>query len=484
MTKRRSLSLRARVLVGLAAIAAIAIAVAAIVTGLTHTNLIDQLDERLESYSYSGDQRFPDREPRLVEPEDVEIENERPSEVWRAALSETGDVRVLYIPNTANASDARPLIESVTLPTEGSEYLTVESSDGQGSWRVLATAVDSEFNAESDLATILTALPLDSVESTTRRLIAIEAIGIAAMLAGLAVVGWWVISLGVTPMRRMVDASKQIAAGDMDVRLEGHGRSGESAELAQSLDTMIATLTAALDERERSEARLREFVADASHELRTPLTTVLGYAELYRRGALPDDAAVADAWGRTEAEAGRMRRLVEDMLELAKYDAEPQLATVDVDLSRVCSEVVADASVARAGVDLTLDAPAPVTVSGDGDRLRQAVINVVTNAAVHGGDSIAVRVFAEDGEARIVVVDDGPGMPPEVAARATERFVRGDHSRARTTGGSGLGLAITAAIVGVHGGRLDVDSTEGEGTTVTIALPLAASRPAAEIAAP
>ncbi len=128
-------------------------------------------------------------------------------------------------------------------------------------------------------------------------------------------------------------------------------------------------------------------------------------------------------------------------------------------------------------------------VTADADRMRQAVINVVMNAAQHGADHVTVTVSRIAGPAhealrgaalthanegvervRIDVADDGPGMPPEIAARATERFVRGDNSRSRSTGGAGLGLAITAAIVDAHGGVLTISSTVGRGTTVTIEM--------------
>ncbi|MDN4477957.1 sensor histidine kinase [Demequina lignilytica] len=467
MTRRGSLSLRARVLIGLGSIAAVAVAAAIAVTAVTHSHLVVQLDERLDSFAIPL--RESDQDPELVDPNDLRREYARPSDAWRAFLLSSGELGGIVAPNTIGSTDASPVLTLDDLPETGDAYFTVPSSDGEGEWRVYARV--------SALGTDLTALPLDSVESTTQQLIVIEAISIGATLIGLSVVGWWVIRLGISPMRRMVDASARIADGDLDVRLEGVGHGSESAELAQSLNTMIGTLTDALDERERSEARLREFVADASHELRTPLTTVLGYAELYRRGALRQDEDVADAWGRTEAEASRMRRLVEDMLELARFDAEPQLMLVTVDLATLGAEVVGDARAAREGVSFTVDAPVAVPVVGDADKLRQAVINLVTNAAVHGGSAITVRVRVDGDDGVVQVIDDGPGMTPEMAARATERFVRGDGSRARSTGGSGLGLAITSAIVDAHGGTLAVESVEGEGTTVTIRMPLGTYEP-------
>ncbi len=448
---RPGLSLRARLLIGLAIVAAIAIGVAATVTVTTHSYLVQQLDERLESYSgptngwsdpHDGGSNGPD-----LSNEDDEESAERPSEAFAGVIGSDGVLRLIFAPNTSDAEDSTPAIDVDDLSTTETNYLTVDSESGeQGAYRVLAAYTEG-VNQEGETVGgwIVVALSMDSVNDATTQLILIETLGIVALLAGLSLVGLWVIRLGITPMRQMVDASKQIAEGDMSVRLEGASAGSESHDLAIALNSMIGRLTASLAERERSEAKLREFVADASHELRTPLTTVLGYAQLYRIGALAEKAEVDDAWNRTEAEAGRMKRLVEDMLELAKFDALPELQRVDTDISAI----------------------AP-------DKVRQAILNIVRNAAVHGGDHVVVRVTATEGAVRIAVEDDGPGMTPEVAARATERFVRGDSSRSRASGGgSGLGLAITAAIVDAHGGTLAVSSAVGQGTTVTLTIPRA-----------
>ncbi|WP_061963331.1 sensor histidine kinase [Demequina aurantiaca] len=454
------LSLRTRVLIGFSAIAAIAVLVACVVTATTHSFLVRQLDDRLASFAgaapLGGNQ---EQRPQLPAggPGD---ENSRPSDVLRAWVDPSGEVTVFFAPNVGDEDSGAPILDVDDLPTQGNTYLNAPSTAGGDDFRVYARATPRGWD--------ITALSLADVSSATQRLVLIETIGIAAMLAGLGLVAWWVIRLGIAPMRRMVDASSRIAEGDLDVRLDGAGGSTETAQLADSLNAMIGTLTASLTERERSEARLREFVADASHELRTPITTILGYSELYRRGALSKKADAADAWSRTEAEAGRMRRLVADMLELAKYDAEPVLNRVDVDLEALASEVVADASTAHPDNSFRVDATGSVHTHGDADKLRQALINVVANAAEHGGTNVTVTVTAATGGAQLAVSDDGPGMTPSVAARATERFVRGDHSRTRATGGAGLGLAITSAIVEAHGGTLTVESGEGSGTSVTM----------------
>lgn len=485
------MSLRSRVLVGLALIGLVASVAAVAVTVTTRDYLVRQLDERLYAFAggpsahpdgaqdltnyVNGDDGDGDVDPPVI-PSVTSPTKDRPSEALLGRLYIDGTYKPVYNPNvyrTDEATASAPIIDPSSLSTTVDTYLTVPSK-GDEDYRVLVRPATDHWD--------VVGLSLEPVEAVSRRMVMIEALSIGAVIAGLGLVAWWVIRLGVTPMRRMVNASTLIADGDLSVRLDGAGSGTESAALATSLNTMIGRLSDSISEKERSEAQLREFVADASHELRTPLTTVLGYAQLHRKGAIAGKRQQADAWARTEAEASRMKRLVEDMLELARFDSEPQLHLASIDAKRLVSEVLDDA--ARAHPDVTFelgrgpvaaDVEAAVMVTADADRLRQAVINVVNNAAHHGASHVTARVglVERDGgeSVRIDVVDDGPGMTPEIAARATERFVRGDSSRSRSTGGAGLGLAITAAIVDAHEGRLEIASTLGKGTTVSIEIP-------------
>lgn len=476
----RGMSLRARVLVGLALIALVATVAAVAVTVTTRDYLVQQLDDRLFAFSGEGHPAVTgdlDQHLAGTVPPDTDQTSlgDRPSDALGGFLWLDGAYEVVFAPNVYDDETSLPVLDVASLSTSVPTWVTVPGT-GDEQYRVLAKP--NPYGWE------ITALSLESVEAVSTRLVMIESLGIAILIAGLGVVGWWVIRLGVTPMRRMVDASALIAEGDLTVRLDGAGSGTESAELAASLNAMIGRLSDSISEKERSEAKLREFVADASHELRTPLTTVLGYAQLFRRGAIDGKVEQTDAWARTEAEAARMKRLVEDMLELARYDAEPEMHLAPTDVNRLVAEVLADATRAHHGVvfepghgPLTPDVEAPATATVDSDRVRQAVINVVNNAAQHGAEHVTVTVSrveadgARGAQVRIDVTDDGPGMAPEVAARATERFVRGDSSRSRTTGGAGLGLAITAAIVDAHAGALEIASAVGDGTTVSIEFP-------------
>jgi two-component system OmpR family sensor kinase len=200
---------------------------------------------------------------------------------------------------------------------------------------------------------------------------------------------------------------------------------------------------------------------------------VRGYAELYRRGGIVPGPELDDAMRRTEQEAVRMGGLVDDLLHLARLDQGRPLERMPVALDRLVLDAVNDARAMAPDREISADGVNPVTVIGDEARLRQVIANLLTNARVHTPptSSIDVRVAASGGRAVLEVADQGPGMPPEVAAQAFERFYRADPSRARNAGGSGLGLAIVKATVEAHGGTVSLTSSPAAGTVVRVELP-------------
>ncbi|MDP9184451.1 MAG: HAMP domain-containing histidine kinase, partial [Actinomycetota bacterium] len=199
-----------------------------------------------------------------------------------------------------------------------------------------------------------------------------------------------------------------------------------------------------------------------------------GYAELFRRGAGEHPEDLATSMARIEAEASRMGVLVDDLLLLARLDQGRQLEREQVDVSKVVADAVDAAHVIEPGRTIELTTTTPnATVSGDPGRLRQVVDNLLENARVHtpAGTTTRVGVESQDGAVTLTVADDGPGMDPDVAGRAFERFYRGDPARARSTGGVGLGLSIVAAIVQAHGGAVHV--VDGSpGTAIEVVLPV------------
>jgi two-component system OmpR family sensor kinase len=283
----------------------------------------------------------------------------------------------------------------------------------------------------------------------------------------------------------MGETAGAIAAGDLSRRVEPADDDTEIGKLGTSLNAMLAQIEAAFDERRASEDRLRRFVGDASHELRTPITSIRGYAELFRRGAdtRPDD--LARSMARIEAEAERMGVLVDDLLLLARLDQGRPLEREPVDLA----PIVADAVDAARAIDpervLDADLDGSAIVTGDAGRLRQVVDNVLENARVHtpAGTPTHLALGSDDGSVVLTIADEGPGMDAEAAAKAFERFYRGDPARARATGGAGLGLAIVAAIVESHGGGVRVLDTD-TGTTVEIRFPRPGAPPPVPVAIP
>jgi two-component system OmpR family sensor kinase len=462
------MSLRTRLLVGMALVAAVLVIVSAVVTITTRDELIGQIDARLSAFATPGHGppgriggRFGEPPPP---PGDLPV---RRSDAFEGYVDANGNLVTLFTPNVGADEYRPPDIAEDDLPGSSARTFTVAGIGG-GSYRVRAER-DGEV-------TLITALPLDDVQRTITRLVLVEIVGSVAILAALGLVSWWVVHLGIRPVKRMTTTATRIADGDLSVRVPESAPGTESGELAVALNTMLGTLEGSLAERAASEERLRRFVADASHELRTPVTTIRGYAELYRHGGLADPTALDDAMRRTEQEAARIGRLVDDMLALARLDEQRPLDTGPVDLTALARDATADARAASPGrpIDVELDGT-PVVVDGDEDRLRQVIANVVGNAIVHTAPDVPVtiRVEHDASTATLSVVDRGQGMTADAAARVTERFFRADPSRSRHRGGTGLGLSIVDATVSAHGGAVEIDSEPGSGTTVRLRMPLA-----------
>jgi two-component system, OmpR family, sensor kinase len=361
------------------------------------------------------------------------------------------------------------------VPPDGHSH--VVDLPGVGSFRVRMTTHDG--------ARLAAGLSTHNVDEALGALISAE------ILLGLAAVGA-AVGAGRVLVRRQLQPLRQVAATAHEVSTlpltsgeigttvrvpeDLTDERSEVGQVGSALNTMLAHVEHALDERHRSELQVRQFVADASHELRTPLTTIQGYAELSRRTGRSDAEQLGRAMSKVESEAARMSSLVEDLLLLARLDAGRPLARDEVDLTRLVLETVSDARVVGPDHRWLLDLPdEPVIAPGDEQRLHQLVTNLLNNARRHTppGTSVSVGVREDGGTAVLWVQDDGPGMPPELAAAAFERFTRGDSSRTRESGGAGLGLSLVEAIASAHGGRVSVESVPGR-TRFEVRLPVPA----------
>jgi two-component system OmpR family sensor kinase len=345
------------------------------------------------------------------------------------------------------------------------------SLPGLGSYRVAATTTSA-----GDV--VWQGLPTRDMDDTISSLIWWESLLALAGIGAAAVAGRVLVRRQLQPLRDVAATAHQVTAMPLSsgevgttVRVPDSltDPSTEVGQVGEALNQLLGHVERALDARHESEQQVRQFLADASHELRTPLSTIKGYAELGRRtGRADPDQFLA----KVESEAGRMSTLVEDMLLLARLDAGREVDRRPVDVTRLVVEAVDDARVVDPQRQWGFDVPSePVTVTGDEQRLHQAVTNLITNASRHTPPGTRVDVSLLVGDVvRIDVHDDGPGIDAPLLPTVFERFTRGDSSRTRASGGAGLGMSLVKAIMHAHHGDATVTSVPGD-TTFSLTLP-------------
>jgi signal transduction histidine kinase len=318
--------------------------------------------------------------------------------------------------------------------------------------------------------TLLYARPLSDVDHTLARVQVFLLLGvlggtILALLAGL-----FVSARAMRPIVELTDAAREIErTRDPSGRLPHPEAEDEIADLARTLDGMLAALDSARSDTQAMLDRQREFVADASHELRTPLTSVLANLELLTEELSGEQSETAEAALRSTR---RMRRLVGDLLLLARADARRIQPHRPTDLSTVLIEAASELGPMAEGHELSIAAE-PVVVEGVRDELHRLVLNLLENAVRHTppGTRVSASTASVNGDAVLIVQDDGPGISPALEERVFERFVRGGRDGGR---GSGLGLAIVRAVAQSHGGSVVLERpTSGDGTRFVIRMPTA-----------
>jgi two-component system OmpR family sensor kinase len=373
------------------------------------------------------------------------------------------------------ASDG-PRLSAAQLRDTGTPFTAPAAGASGGPWRVLVQQLSGGGH-------LVIASGLGDLDSTVTRLEIADALAAAVAVVLLAGVGLPLVRASLAPLRGIESTAAAIAGGDLSRRVDHSAGNTEVGRLAAALDMMLASIEAAYRARADGEARallsqdrMRRFIADASHELRTPLTSVRGLAEYGLQqgdGASPEE--LLRLMGLIAREAGRMGRLVDDLLLLARFDAGRALERRPVDLASIAAEAVKQARIVAAGRPITLRAAEPVIVDGDAERLRQVIDNLIGNAVQHTppGTPVTVTVWSEPGSGRLTVADRGPGMTQEQASHVFERFYRTDGARTRAGGGAGLGLAIAASLAAAHGGELTVDTKPGHGAAFHLRLPQA-----------
>ena len=464
MSKR--LSLRARLLLAVVVLAAIGLVAANVATYSTLSSyLLDRTDSTLDQTAETLRRPGPGGGIRSAPPGTFvqvrSLDGDTVVATFSGATLPGASVPAPKLPGTVKPPTLNRSREAV-------RYFTVGGAHGGPEYRVRASI------AQDDEAMLLVASSLRDVNSTLNRLLAIELVVTALVLAAIAGLGLWLVRLGLRPLDAIGETASAIAAGDLSRRVERAEERTEVGRLGLALNSMLARIESSFRAQEASERKLRRFVADASHELRTPLSAVRAYSELYDRGAAerPDD--LERSMQGISRESERMSVLVEDLLLLARLDDGRPLEREPVALDEVVGEAVETAQAVDPERAIELHAE-PATVLGDRVRLRQIVDNLLANVRAHtpAGTPASVSVRRKNGSAEIAVTDAGPGLDEEHLEHLFERFYRADASRSRASGGVGLGLAIVAAVAEAHGGTASASSRPGEGTTVAIALPLA-----------
>ncbi|WP_190118678.1 sensor histidine kinase [Streptomyces flavofungini] len=528
------------------ALIAVVCAVIGTVTTLTlRSHLYDQLDGSLAQVSgrasgpplgtvLPGGHRGAgpdDRSPDARDPDDQRPERRDPLKFVTAGPQELGTIgAVVNSDGTVGTGVISTEADSSTAPGAASDRLDADQlaalaavpRDGEshnvdvpelGEYRVeYAGGMNGDY---------LVGLPTTKVGNTLSTLVVTEVSVTAGGLVAASLAGAAMVGVALRPLRRVAATATRVSelplhSGEVALHervpdAEADART-EVGQVGAALNRMLDHVHSALHARQRSETRVRQFVADASHELRTPLASIRGYAELTRRGREETGPDTRHALGRIESEATRMTGLVEDLLLLARLDAD-RLDTVRGDTGRtgrtgrtdladladlkgsaarplsyeptdlvpLVVDVLSDARAAGPDHIWRLDLPSeperdpvpePVLVLADPARVHQVLVNLLANARTHTppGTTVTARLRRAGHGVCLDVADDGPGIPPELLPHVFERFARGDSSRSRAHGSTGLGLAIVQAVVAAHDGSVTVASEPG-GTVFSVRLP-------------
>lgn len=316
------------------------------------------------------------------------------------------------------------------------------------------------------------------IDNETRDTALLVGAGLIAGLTGAALLFSGLIASMRRPLEELVEASGQLAGGDLNARVKVGGLS-ETAALGSAFNEMAAELQRRAGERDQLETMKDEFVLTASHELRSPLTSVQGFAELLMLERDKLSGKQADTVEIILDNTRHLVRLLNDLLDLARSDAgRLTIKPAPTDVASLVEDPVRTMqSQTRAkGQQLTQEiAPSLPQVNVDRDRIRQVLVNLLTNAHEYcpEGASIHVTASGNGNGVELSVSDDGPGMAADQLEHIFERFTRGDAGLTQHVGGTGLGLAISKSLVELHGGRIAVESIEGRGSTFHVWLPAA-----------
>ncbi len=465
----RSVPIRWRLAGGSAALTFVILASFAVIVGiLTNRQVRSQFDNQLVTAS--------ERLSSQVLSKRVVIHNEStncgPLNLESFAAAEHALIRVFdsYTNNLLCAQRPLPAkkkpddLPFTTMPTRPGRF-------DEGGYRVIVRTDIPVHQKGGFRVTLLYAQPLSDIDQTIARVQAFLLLGILGGTVLALLAGLFVSDRAMSPIKELTSAAREIGRTEDTRRRIPHPEAeDEIAELARTLEGMLGALDASRTRTQTMLERQREFVADASHELRTPLTSVLANLEILTEELEGEQSETAEAALRSTR---RMRRLVGDLLLLARADARRSQPHRPTDLGQILIEAAAELGPMVDGHELLIHAePAPVL--GARDELHRLILNLLENAVRHTppGTRVRAQTATIGADSELIVEDEGPGIPAELSDRVFERFVRGGRDGGR---GSGLGLAIVRSVAESHGGtvRLEPTAPEAElkGTRFVIRLP-------------
>ncbi|WP_125610188.1 sensor histidine kinase [Specibacter cremeus] len=440
-------------------------------------SLRDQLDSQLSQASHRANVFTTEPPP--------DVTGGRPDPL-NARGTGTGQLNAVIINGTIVAagmlspSGARQTLTRADLVTLAALPVTGQPQDGAlsiGPYRVQSVATPTG-------AIVITGLPLGPTEQTLATLVlTIVLVSLAGLLA-VGLLGTVIIRRTMKPLEQLSGVATNVAhlpldAGEVALAVRvppsASNPGTEVGNVGHALNGMLDNVAHALQARQRSETKVRRFVADASHELRTPLTAIRGYTELLQMTEQLSDEGQTSL-SRVKEQSLRMGALIEDLLLLARLDEGHSPSLERIDAVQLVVEAASDIRVAAPDHRWTLEVPdEPVEVNADVSQLRQVVLNLLSNAHKHTdpGTLVVVGVArGHQGDAVITVTDNGPGIDPAFQQVVFDRFARADAARSGTAGTTGLGLGIAEAIVTAHHGTIELESRPGR-TRFTIHLPAA-----------
>lgn len=399
-------------------------------------------------------------------------------------LAEARVSAAVYSPDLTRVASAGPgtalgpaVLTGVRLPPPPSGALLAAAQSnsiggpvlvgGNGGTLVMVVPLTGRFG--NLLGEVELAQPSGPIQSELSAAATVVAVGSAAVLLVALLTGLALTSRGLGPLRRLTSAAEALGRGELSRRSGLRPRQDEVGVLAAVFDEMAESVERTVRVREEAERQMRQFIADASHELRTPLTAIKGYLDVLQRGDGASQKVVQAALPVMSREAERMRRLILDLLTLARADEGRSLRPRPVELGSFLEQFLADhPSAARVSQERQ---PGLVALA-DPEALTAIAANLQHNAESHGGGSpIHWSTLEVAGMVGLRCRDEGPGIAAQDLPHVFERFYRSGGSRSRQDGGSGLGLAIVRSLVEAQGGRVSVESTPQDGAVFTVLLP-------------